>query len=380
MALKGKGFLKGKRIGLLANPASVAADLTHARHIVHALYPDDLKAVFSPQHGFYAQKQDNMIESDHFADPRLNIPVFSLYSETRKPTREMFDLIDILLVDLQDAGCRVYTFIYTVSYCLELAAETGKQVMILDRPNPVGGLQVEGNVLEKRFASFVGRFPVPMRHGLTIGEISALFNEHFKIGCDMSVLPMAGWNRKMYFSDTGLEWIPPSPNLPTPASCMVYPGQVIFEGTNLSEGRGTTLPFELFGAPWLDAEAVKRACEKRVEGVFLRPAVFEPTSGKWAGEPCRGFQLHVTDRWAFTPYKTALLILQETLRAHPDDFAVKSPPYEYEWEKTPLDIILGSRNVREQVFGMTDMDEIERHWQQELNIYLETAKGFHLYD
>ncbi len=377
---KGKDFLKGKRIGLLANPASVTADLAHALDVIRTLYPDDLKAVFSPQHGFFAQKQDNMIESGHFVDPELNIPFYSLYSETRRPTREMFDLIDILLVDLQDVGCRVYTFIYTVSYCMELAAETGKEVMILDRPNPVGGVQTEGNLLKERMSSFVGRFPVPMRHGLTIGEICRLFNEQFKIGCDLSVLPMAGWNRRMYFSDTGLEWILPSPNLPTPSSCRVYPGQVIFEGTNLSEGRGTTLPFELLGAPWLNAERVKNAVENRVAGVFLRPVLFEPTSGKWAGESCRGFQLHVTDRWAYDPYKTALLLLREIVHAHPDEFALKPPPYEYEYEKTPLDLILGSRELREQVCGTAGIDEIEHRWQEELNRFMETAKEFHLYE
>ena len=377
---KGKGFLKGKRIGLLANPASVTADLVHALSILRNLYPEDLAALFSPQHGFFAQKQDNMIESGHFVDPDLNIPVFSLYSETRKPTREMFDLIDILLVDLQDTGCRVYTFIYTVSYCMELAAKTGKEVMILDRPNPIGGVQVEGNILEDRMASFVGRFPVPMRHGLTMGEISGLFNEEFGIGCDLSVLPMAGWQRKMYFTDTGLEWILPSPNLPTPASCKVYPGQVIFEGTNLSEGRGTTLPFEFLGAPWLDTDRIKQAVENRGRGFFLRPAVFEPTSGKWAGESCRGFQIHVTDKWKYRPYKTALLIQQEIIRAHPDDFELKPPPYEYEYEKMPLDLILGSRTLREQLFGMTDMDEMEKQWEERLNRYMETAREFHLYE
>ncbi|MGM0643651.1 MAG: exo-beta-N-acetylmuramidase NamZ family protein [Thermodesulfobacteriota bacterium] len=377
---KGSGFLKGKKIGLLANPASVNNRLEHAINVVHTLYPDDLKAAFSPQHGFFAQKQDNMIETDHFTDPDLNIPVFSLYSRNRKPTREMFDLIDILLVDLQDAGCRVYTFIYTISYCMELAARTGKEVMILDRPNPVGGIQVEGNLLEEEFASFVGRFPVPMRHGFTAGEISLFFNDRFAIDCDLSILPMKGWKRKMYYKDTGLEWILPSPNLPTPESCIVYPGQVVFEGTCLSEGRGTTRPFEFIGAPWLDSARLKQRVESRMEGIILRPAAFEPTFGKWSGETCNGVQIHVVDRWKYKPCKTALLILQEIVRLHPEHFTLKQPPYEYEYEKMPLDLILGSRNIRKKIFGMQDIDDIEQNWQGELDTFIQNAKEYHLYD
>ena len=216
-------YLKGKRLGLLSNPASVDRHFHHASSLIHHFFPGQLKALFSPQHGFYAEKQDNMIESVHFMEPELNIPVYSLYHDTRIPTKEMFDLIDVLLVDIQDVGTRVYTFIYTVSFCLEKAAELNKQVVILDRPNPIGGIQVEGNLLLNKFASFVGRFPIPMRHGLTIGEISQFFNREFHLGCDLSIIPMTGWERQMYWQDTQLFWIPPSPNLPTPQSCMVYP-------------------------------------------------------------------------------------------------------------------------------------------------------------
>ncbi len=243
--------VKGQRLGLLCNPASVDRRLVHARQRIDRTFPGQLKALYAPQHGFYAEKQDNMIESADRLDPATGLPVFSLYGDTRVPTRSMMDPIDVMLVDLQDVGTRVYTFIYTLSYCMEAARQYGKKIIVLDRPNPVGGLRVEGNLLDPDCSSFVGRYPIPMRHGLTIGELALLFNTHFGIGCDLEVVSMQGWKREMIFSQTGLPWVAPSPNLPTPASAMVYPGQVIWEGTNISEGRGTTQPFELFGAPFI---------------------------------------------------------------------------------------------------------------------------------
>ncbi|MCK5682929.1 DUF1343 domain-containing protein, partial [bacterium] len=244
-------YINNQRLGLLSNPASVDKNFNHALALINTKFPGQLKALFSPQHGFYAEKQDNMIESDHIIESKLNIPIYSLYSKTRIPTKDMFTDIDILLIDIQDVGTRVYTFIYTISYCLELAARLNKKVVILDRPNPIGGIQVEGNILSPDYSSFVGRFPIPMRHGMTIGEISHFFNQEFNLECNLKIIPMSGWQRTMYWTDTNLEWVAPSPNLPTPQSCIVYPGQVIFEGTNISEGRGTTLPFEQFGAPFL---------------------------------------------------------------------------------------------------------------------------------
>jgi uncharacterized protein YbbC (DUF1343 family) len=244
-------IVKGKRLGLLANPASVDRKLRHSRDLIAKSFPGRLKALFSPQHGFFSEKQDNMIASSDMADPFLKIPVFSLYGATRRPSKEMLDLIDVLIVDLQDVGTRVYTFIYTMALCLEAARKYDKAVVVLDRPNPIGGIQIEGNSVKSDYASFVGMYPVPMRHGLTIGEIARLFNDYFRIGSDLTVVSMAGWKRDMYFSDTSLPWVLPSPNLPAPASAVVYPGQVLWEGTNISEGRGTALPFQLFGAPFL---------------------------------------------------------------------------------------------------------------------------------
>nr|WP_321398209.1 DUF1343 domain-containing protein [uncultured Desulfobacter sp.] len=371
--------LKGRRLGLLGNPASITSQFTHAKDVIAQLFPGQLSALFSPQHGFFAEKQDNMIESGHFRDPDLNIPVFSLYSETRIPTADMFDTIDTLVIDIQDVGTRVYTFIYTISYCLETAAALGKSIVILDRPNPVGGLQIEGNILDEAYASFVGRYPIPMRHGMTVGEITAFFNTTRGINCDLTVIPMQGWTRDMYWQDTGLVWIPPSPNLPTPLSAMVYPGQVILEGTNLSEGRGTTLPFEQFGAPFLDIHTLKQRVQDRLKGVVLRPLCFQPTSGKWQNQICKGFHIHVTDRELYKPYLYSLILLQEIIRAHPNDFAFKEPPYEYEFERLPMDLIIGSRNLREHIENMNDLIELEKTWQIPLKTFKQASQPFYIY-
>jgi len=373
-------YLKGKRLGLLANPASLDHNFTHASKLIHNLFPGQLTSLFSPQHGFYAEKQDNMIESSHFMEPCLNIPVYSLYNKTRIPTHEMFDQIDVLLVDIQDVGTRVYTFIYTLSYCLEVAVKLGKKVVILDRPNPIGGTQIEGNILTPAYASFVGRFPIPMRHGLTIGEISHFFNQEFQMGCDLSVIPMTGWKRRMYWQDTGLFWIPPSPNLPTPQSCIVYPGQVIFEGTNISEGRGTTLPFEQFGAPFLDTDKIKPLADKFIKGAFLRPVNFEPTSGKWQGIVCRGFQIHITSKKEFKPYFSSLMLLQLIIKNHADEFTFKAPPYEYEYDKMPIDLILGSKKLRTQLTGSVDVSLLSNQWKDELKIFSAISGKYYLYD
>ncbi|MDX9788285.1 MAG: DUF1343 domain-containing protein [Desulfobacterales bacterium] len=355
--------IHGQRLGLLCNPASVNSALQHARDLIHQRFPGQLTTLFSPQHGFFSEKQDNMIESANLRDEALGIPVYSLYGKTRKPTEEMFDSIDTLLIDLQDAGTRVYTFIYTMSYCLEAARKYGKTVIVLDRPNPVGGLAVEGNCLSKDCASFVGRFPIPMRHGMTIGELARLFNHAYGIGCDLSVIPIKGWRRAMYFEDTGLPWVAPSPNLPTPISALVYPGQVIWEGTNISEGRGTTQPFELFGAPFLNTgKILDHIQESSMPGVILRALGFEPTSNKWQGRLCRGFQLHVTDRATFRPYRTTLLLMQTIIGLHRKDFSWKAPPYEYEYSRLPIDLILGDCRIRKQIERLENIDKVEASW------------------
>jgi uncharacterized protein YbbC (DUF1343 family) len=372
--------MEKSRIGLLCNPASVDRHLRHAREAVASCFPGRLQAIFAPQHGFYAEKQDNMIESADTVDPVLGIPVYSLYSRTRVPSAQMFAGIDVLLVDLQDVGTRVYTFVYTLSYCMETAAALGTKVVVLDRPNPVNGRELEGNLLDPEYASFVGRYPIPMRHGLTIGEMALLFNRQFGIGCDLSVVPMQGWRREMFFGDTGLPWVPPSPNLPTPAAALVYPGQVIWEGTNLSEGRGTCQPFEVFGAPFLDPPAVA-ACLRPSDlaGVVLRETVFEPTSNKWAGQGCRGFQLHVVDPHTFRPYTTALALLQAVVQVHSRHFAWKPPPYEYEYVRRPIDLILGDRKIRKRIEAGEDTAQIVGSWRNDLLRFAELCRDVHLY-
>jgi uncharacterized protein YbbC (DUF1343 family) len=372
--------LSEDRIGLLCNPASINVNFHHARELIHHKFPGKLTALFSPQHGFFAEKQDNMIESDNAIDPILQIPVFSLYGKTRKPTKDMFDLIDTLVIDLQDAGTRVYTFIYTMSYCLEAAKKFGKKIIVLDRPNPVNGTIIEGNCLDKDFTSFVGLYPIPMRHGLTIGELAILFNNNFSIGCELEVITMEGWNRNMYFQDTGLPWIPPSPNLPTPVSAMVYPGQVLWEGTNISEGRGTTQPFELFGAPFLDTKKIISELElKDLPGALLRECVFEPTSNKWQNMPCNGFQIHITDPVTYKPYTTTLKLLRAIHIHHKDELEWKAPPYEYELKKQPIDLLIGDKNIRLRIEADDNIDDIEMSWQKDLDEYIEMTRQVHLY-
>jgi len=349
-----------KRLGLLCNAASVDRRLRHARTLIAERFPGRMAALFSPQHGFFADRQDNMIESDHMVDPILNIPIYSLYGETRLPTDQMMDRIDILLIDLQDVGTRVYTFASTVSYCLEAAKRCGKTILVLDRPNPINGVNVEGNCLSPECASFVGRYPIPMRHGLTMGELSTLFNRAYGIGCNLNVIPMKGWRRAMYFQDTGLPWIPPSPNLPTPISAQVYPGQVVWEGTNVSEGRGTTQPFEIFGAPFINTRSVLDLLGgEKVPGAVLRTVAFEPTSNKWKGELCRGFQIHITDPNRYTSYVNSLGLLRIVRHLYGDRFQWKPPPYEYEYQRLPIDLIIGDRKIRKRIEGFDGIADIE---------------------
>jgi len=379
-------ILRGKRLGLLANPASVACPhgdrrFLPTRVLIANHYPDQLKVLFSPQHGFFADKQANMVPSEDMIDPVLNIPVFSLYGKTRMPTEAMLEPVDILIVDLQDVGTRVYTFIYTMALCLQAARAHHKRVLVLDRPNPIGGNRIEGNCLKSEYASFVGMYPIPMRHGLTIGELALLFNDHFGIGCELHVSPMAGWKREMLFQDTGLAWIPPSPNLPTSTSALVYPGQVLWEGTNVSEGRGTTQPLEIFGAPFFDTALLEARIPKdRLAGVHLRPVAFEPTSDKWEKTLCRGFQLHIIDTRIYRPYRTTLTLLQAVASVHPETFHWKSPPYEYEFEKLPFDLITGDPSVRKAVENPDPLEDLEQTWAEELKGFEEIRRPYLLYE
>lgn len=370
----------GKRIGYLSNQASTGRSLVHGRILLQRKFGDRLTCLFSPQHGFFSEKQDNMIESEHSVDQVTGLPIFSLYGEHRRPTAEMFDRLDVLLIDLVDVGTRVYTFLYTMAYCLEMAAALGKRVVVLDRPNPLGGEKIEGNILRDDCRSFVGLYPIPMRHGLTFGELALLINTEFGIGARLEVVELQGWRRDMGFRETGFPWVAPSPNMPTPETALVYPGQVIWEGTNVSEGRGTTLPFEFVGAPyWRHEQMLRQVGETDLPGCFLRPVVFQPTSGKWAGESCCGFQIHVTDRATYLPYRTSLALLQAAMLLYPGEFRYKEPPYEYEFKRLPMDLILGSAEVRRQLESGRPVQRIEEQWQAELQAFDRLRQKYFLY-
>lgn len=373
--------LLGKRLGLLANQSSTDRHFVHARDRIMSAFPGQLRCLFSPQHGFFCEKQDNMIESGHAIDRATGLRVYSLYGETRKPKAQWFADIDVLLIDLPDVGTRIYTFIWTVVHCLERAAETGTQVIILDRPNPIGGVLVEGNLLQADCTSFVGRTAIPMRHGLTMGELARFCNRTMGIGAHLEVVPMQGWRRRDLFPATGLPWVFPSPNMPGFASAQVYPGQVLWEGTNISEGRGTTLPFELFGAPFVEHRAVlDKIAATPLPGCLLRPLAFEPTSGKWAGQTCTGFHLHVTDAESFRPYRSTLALLQALMQLYPGQFAYKKPPYEYEFERLPMDLMIGDQSIRTGLEQGVPVMELERAWAPDLARFLNERSAVLLYD
>ena len=375
-----RSLIAGLRIGLVSNPASIDGAFRHATEIL-ADDPDvKLVALFGPQHGFRSDVQDNMIETAHGEDARRRVPIYSLYSETREPTAEMLRDVDVLVIDLQDVGTRVYTYIYTMANCMRAAARHGVRVVVCDRPNPVGGVAIEGPRLRPAFASFVGQFPIPLRHGMTIGEIARLFNQEFGLGAALDIVQLEGWRRQMFYDQTGLPWVIPSPNLPTLDSVIVYPGAVLFEGTMLSEGRGTTRPFELIGAPWIDGERLSAAMNaRRFPGVHFRPVAFEPTFQKHARQTCGGCQLHVTDRTAFEPVRVAVELIAEFRRQNPASFAWRQPPYEYEHDKWPIDILYGSDRLRVTLDEGGDVGPLLASWEDEEDAFGRTREKYLLY-
>ena len=379
-ALIASGRLRGCRIGVVCNPASIDASFRHITDRLAACPNVTLAAIFGPQHGFRADVQDNMVETGHARDPLRDVPVYSLYSETREPTAEMLANLDVLVIDLQDIGARIYTFIHTMAHCLRAARAHGVPVIVCDRPNPIGGAQVEGPMLVPGYESFVGLFPVPMRHGMTIGELARFFNDEGGIGAALTVEPMAGWQRRMYFDETGVPWVMPSPNMPTPDTAIVYPGTVLVEGTNASEGRGTTRPFEIVGAPWVDGERLdRRMAAHNLPGVHFRPLAFEPTFQKHAHQACGGCQIHVLDRRVFRPVETGVALVAEIRRADPARFAWRQPPYEYERVRMPIDILAGSADLRSEIEAATPVNTIARAWQPGVERFLRTRERFLLY-
>lgn len=373
-------LLDGARVGLIVNPTSINSRFEHTADLFHQHPRIKLAALFGPQHGIRGETQDNMIEWQSFRDQRTGLPAYSLYGATRKPTSEMLADVDVLVFDIQDVGTRVYTFIYTMALAMEAARQCDKRFIVLDRPNPIGGVQIEGNILEPEFSSFVGMFPIPMRHGMTIAELAMMFNDAFGTRCKLEVVTMAGWRRDMCFRETGLPWVMPSPNMPTEDTAVVYPGSVMFEGTNVSEGRGTTRPFEIIGAPYIIPDVlIEELIKDNLPGVVFRPVHFQPTFHKFDAEVCGGIQIHVTDRRVFRPVITGVAIISAIRRLYPDNFGWKQPPYEYVYDKLPFDVINGGSRLRELIEAGKSPSEIESSWSEGLNDFALKRQRYLLY-
>ncbi len=373
-------LIKGQRVGLVCNQASVLPDLAHVADVFGERDDFKLTTLFGPQHGIRGDVQDNMIETPHTIDERTGVPVYSLYSETREPTEAMLADLDAIVFDMQDVGCRIYTFVYTMANCMRAAKKFGKKVIVCDRPNPINGVAVEGNVTETEFTSFVGQFEIPTRHGMTCGELAKLFNDHFGIGCELEVVAMEGWRREMYFEETGLPWVLPSPNIPTVDTCVVFPATVHVEGTELSEGRGTTKVFELNGAPFIDPYAWVAELEKYdFAGVAFRHAFFRPTFQKWAEKTCGGLQIHVTDRNTFTPVIVGIAMIKTAYDLYTEHFQWKQSAYEYVFDKNPFDVVSGTDKIRKQIEGGASPKEIGDSWAEGLKEFRAIRQQFILY-
>jgi uncharacterized protein YbbC (DUF1343 family) len=372
-------LLKGRTVGLIVNPTSVTSRLDHAIDLLHARREFKLAALFGPEHGARGEVQDQ-IEVGPYTDAATGLPVYSLYGETRVPTEEMVRGLDTLVFDMQDVGARYYTFIYTMAYAMQTAARYDKQVVVLDRPNPLGGARADGNVLDLNFRSFVGLYPLAVRHGMTVAELALLFNSEFGINCELVVVPMRGWTRGLWFDQTGLPWVIPSPNMPTLETAVVYPGMCLIEGTNLSEGRGTTKPFEFVGAPWIEPRAFAAAlAEEDLPGVRFRPIYFQPTFHKWKDQLCGGVQLHVTQRDRYKSFLTAIAVIRAARHMYPKDFQWRQPPYEYEYHKLPIDILCGNDLVRRQIEKNEPLAVIEKSWREGLNAFRTLRRKYLLY-
>jgi uncharacterized protein YbbC (DUF1343 family) len=367
---------RGQRIGLLCHPASVTSRLEHAIPVVRGLRGARLRALFAPEHGVAATAQDlvHVGEERHRA---TGLRVWSLYGKRLAPEPSMLAGLDAVIVDLQDVGSRYYTYLWTLALTMRACAAARVRVVVLDRPNPLGGVRMEGNLADPRFASFVGLYPLVTRHGMTIGELAAYLNAGHAIGCELTVVPMQGWRRRMRWEDTGLPFVPPSPNMPTPETARVYPGGCLLEGTNLSEGRGTTRPFEWTGAPYLDGDRLARAlARRRLPGVAFTTAAFVPTFQKWAGRRCEGVQVHVTDADRFRPVETYLCLIAEARRQAPRHFRWRRPPYEYERRRLPFDILMGGDATRRDLERGVPVSRIAAAWRGDVAAFARARRPF----
>jgi uncharacterized protein YbbC (DUF1343 family) len=373
--------LKGKRVGILCHAPSITKDFEHISDIFFHRKDCKLTAIFGPQHGIHGQTQDNMIEWTSDTHPLFNIPLYSLYGEHRKPTPEMLDGIDILLIDLQDVGARLYTYIWTVKLCMEACSEAGIPVWILDRPNPIARLSYDGPVLKKEYFTFVGGASIPLCHRMTIGEMALWIKEKYYPGCDLNVVTMKNWKRASLFNETGLPWVLPSPNIPTLQTALVYPGTVLIEALNLSEGRGTTIPFELFGAPFIrTAELLRNLKSRHIEGCVFRSHDFIPTFHKFCGELCYGLQIHITEADLFRPVCVALEIFDAIIETTPpDSLKFKMPPYEYEYNLMPFDILSGDSLMRESLISRGSTRSEKERWETEIEIFRKEFRQIAIY-
>ena len=372
--------MHGARLGLLMNQASVNHEFRYACDLLAERFPGQLRMLFSPQHGLQGEQQANMIESPDSRYAPLNLPVCSLYAETRRPPDSMLADIDCLVIDLQDVGTRVYTFVWTMLECLRACVQNNVRVVVLDRPNPLGGEVIEGPMLEKDFRSFVGGSEVPLRHGLTIGELARLLNSEERIDAELTVVPMGGWDRTMLFPDTGLPWVPPSPNMPRWQTALLYPGQVLLEGTSLSEGRGTTTPFEVIGAPALDPDQLLAAVRRDEHpGIALQAIRFQPTFDKWRRQICGGLAIHVLDAAAVRSVGLTITLIDVARQLAPDNFTWLQPPYEYEYKKPPIDILFGNDQLRNRLNSDDSIDRDElthllsygnENWRERVSMHL----------
>ncbi len=373
-------LLRGARVGLICNQASVDHQYRHAADLFKQHPEINLTALFGPQHGIRGDVQDNMIETPHGFDRETGVPVYSLYSETREPTEEMLRDVDVLVFDMQDVGCRIYTFIYTLANCMRAAQKYGKRVVVCDRPNPIGGESVSGNLLEVGEESFVGQFPLPTRHGMTVCELAKMFRDEFNLRCELELIKMEGWVREQYFDETDAPWVSPSPNIPTIETAIVFPGTVHTEGTLMSEGRGTTRPFELFGAPYIEAAEYARRLEKLgLAGVHFRPCYFLPTFQKHAGQTCGGAQMHVLDRAQFEPVLAGVATIKTAYDMYPEEFRWKEPPYEYVYDRNPFDVIAGTKKLRQAMERGDSVETIEASWREGIQLFKQARTPYLLY-
>lgn len=362
--------LAGKRVGLITNSTGMNSKFEST---VDVLYEKtNLVALFSPEHGIRgAVKAGDAVNT--MIDSKTKLPVYSLYGQTKKPTPEMLADIDVVAFDIQDVGARAYTYIYTMAYAMQSCKELGKTMVVFDRPNPIGGVQIEGGLVQEGFKSFIGMYPIPIRHGMTVGELARLFNTEFGINCDLVVVEMTGWKRDMYFNDTGLPWVMTSPNIPTPDTALVYPATGIFGGTTISEGVGTTRPFELVGAPWLDADGLAaEMMNLKLPGVIFRPAYFMPRFGLYQGETCAGVQLYITDRTKFEPVKTGISLLYTIKERSGDKFSFKRNDN----PEGTIDLVTGSDVVRT---GNYSLPELLNLWEKDAQQFVEMSQKYYLY-